>query len=90
MAEYFGPLACWVDREFGLSSIPTGASYPVHTAEDLHLRCSSHMLGYHVWATDGDFGTLEGFVMDRGKLAPGLSRCEKRRLAPESIGARAH
>jgi hypothetical protein len=22
------------------------------------------MLGYHVWATDGDFGTLEGFVMD--------------------------
>ncbi|MGB8889174.1 MAG: PRC-barrel domain-containing protein [Candidatus Korobacteraceae bacterium] len=65
MAEYFGPLACWVDREFGLSSIPAGASYPVHTAEDLHLRCSSHMLGYHVWATDGDFGTLEGFVMDR-------------------------
>ena len=64
MAEYFGPLACWVDREFGLSSIPTGASYPVHTAEDLHLRCSSHMLAYHVWATDGDFGTLEGFVMD--------------------------
>ena len=22
------------------------------------------MLGYHVWATDGDFGILEGFVMD--------------------------
>ena len=65
MAEYFGPLACWVDREFGLSSIPAGASYPVHTAGDLHLRCSSHMLGYHVWATDGDFGTLEGFVMDQ-------------------------
>ncbi len=64
MAEYFGPLACWVDREFGLSSIPTGASYPVHTAGDLHLRCSSHMLGYHVWATDGEFGTLEGFVVD--------------------------
>jgi hypothetical protein len=64
MAEYFGPFACWVDREFGLSSIPTGASYPVHTSEDLHLRCSSHMLGYQVWATDGDFGTLEGFVMD--------------------------
>ncbi len=64
MAEYFGPLACWIDREFGLSSLPTGASYPVRTAEDLHLRCSSHLLGYHVWATDGDFGTLEGLVMD--------------------------
>jgi len=22
------------------------------------------MLGYLVWATDGDFGVLEGFVMD--------------------------
>jgi hypothetical protein len=22
------------------------------------------MLGYHVWASDGDFGVLEGFVMD--------------------------
>jgi len=44
--------------------MPTGMKYPVHTAEVLHLRSTSHMLGYHVWATDGDFGILEGFVMD--------------------------
>jgi len=64
MRNYFGPLACWVDSEFGLSSIPTGTKYPVHTAEVLHLRSTSAVMGYHVWATDGDFGILEGFVMD--------------------------
>ena len=64
MREYWGPLACWVNSEFFSSSIPTGAGYPVHTAEDPHLRSTSHMLGYQVWATDGDFGILEGFVMD--------------------------
>jgi hypothetical protein len=64
MREYWGPLACWVDSEFFLSHIPTRAKYPVNTAEDPHLRSTLHMLGYHVWATDGDFGILEGFVMD--------------------------
>jgi hypothetical protein len=39
-------------------------NYPVHTAEVLHLRSTSPMLGYHVRATDGDFGILDGFVMD--------------------------
>jgi hypothetical protein len=34
MGEYFGPLATWVDREFGLSFTPTGTNYPVHTIED--------------------------------------------------------
>ena len=64
MRDYFGPLACWVDSEYGLSSVPTGMKYPVHTTEVLHLRSISHVLGYHVWATDGDFGILDGFVMD--------------------------
>jgi hypothetical protein len=64
MHDYFGPLACWVDSEFGFPSMPTGMKYPVHAAEVLHLRSTSHMLGYQVWATDGDFGILEGFVMD--------------------------
>ena len=64
MREYWGPLACWVNSEFFPSSIPAGAEYPVHTAEDPHLRSTSPMVGYHVWATDGDFGILEGFVMD--------------------------
>jgi hypothetical protein len=64
MHDYFGPLASWVDSEFGMPAIPTGMKYPLHTAEVLHLRSASHMLGYHVWASDGDFGVLEGFVMD--------------------------
>ena len=64
MHDYFGPLASWVDSEFNTSPMPTGMKYPLHTAEVLHLRSTSHMLGYHVWATDGDFGILEGFVMD--------------------------
>ena len=64
MHDYFGPLASWVDSDFGMPAMPTGMKYPVHNAEILHLRSTSHMLGYQVWATDGDFGTLEGFVMD--------------------------
>ena len=64
MHDYFGPLATWVDSIYGTPPMPTGMKYPVHTAEVLHLRSTSHMLGYHVWATDGDFGILEGFVMD--------------------------
>ncbi len=64
MHDYFGPLASWIEREFDISSMPTGMKYPVHTAEDLHLRSTLHMLGYHVRATDGEFGILEGFVMD--------------------------
>lgn len=64
MREYFGRLACWVDEECGMSSAPTGVKYPVHTEEDPHLRSSLDMLGYEVWATDGDMGCLEGFVLD--------------------------
>ena len=64
MREYWGPLACWVNDEIFLSSIPSGAKYPVHTAEDSHLRSTADMLGYEVSATDGAFGILEGFVMD--------------------------
>jgi uncharacterized protein YrrD len=64
MRDYFGPLASWVDSELGMPAAPTGMKYPLHTAEVLHLRSTSHMLGYQVWATDGEFGVLEGFVMD--------------------------
>lgn len=64
MREYFGRLASWVDEECGTSSVPTGVKYPVHTKEDPHLRSSWDMLGYEVWATDGDIGRLEGFVLD--------------------------
>jgi len=64
MHEYFGPLATWVDSVLGMPAAPTGMKYPLDTPEVLHLRSASHMLGYHVWAIDGDFGILEGFVMD--------------------------
>ena len=64
MRDYFGPLASWVDSELGMPAAPTGMKYPLHTAEVLHLRSTSHMLGYQVWATDGEFGVLEGFVVD--------------------------
>ena len=64
MHDYFGPLASWVDSEFGMPAMATGMEYPVQTAEVLHLRSTSHMLGYHVRATDGEFGILDDFVMD--------------------------
>jgi uncharacterized protein YrrD len=64
MRDYFGPLISWVDSEFNASFMPTGMKYPLHAAEVLHLRSAAHVLGYSVWATDGDFGILEGFVMD--------------------------
>jgi hypothetical protein len=65
MREYFGRFACWVDAEFGMSSEPTGVKYPVHGTEDCHLRSTIDPLGYEVWATDGDMGIVEGFVVDR-------------------------
>lgn len=64
MHDYFGPLSGWIDREFGFSPMPTGMKYPLHTPEVLHLRSAGHVLGYHAWAKDGDFGVLEGFVLD--------------------------
>jgi hypothetical protein len=41
MRDYFGPLASWIGSTWGLSSMPAGMKYPVHTAEVLHLRLSS-------------------------------------------------
>jgi hypothetical protein len=64
MRDYFGPLASWVDSELGMPAMPTGTKYPLHTAEVLHLRSTSNMLGYQIWATDGEFGILDGFLMD--------------------------
>ena len=64
MRDYFGALACWVDAEFGLASMPTGVKYPAPQGEDPHLRSTEHLMGYGVQATDGEFGRLEGFIMD--------------------------
>jgi len=66
MRDYFGSLASWVDAEFGLTSTPAGVKYPTPEGEDPHLRSAHHMTGYDVRATDGEFGRLDGFVMDDG------------------------
>lgn len=65
LAEYFGKFANWVHTEFDWGpASPTGMKYPVHTIEDPHLRSAGDLLGYEVWASDGDIGRLEGLIMD--------------------------
>ncbi|MGH9604104.1 MAG: PRC-barrel domain-containing protein [Terracidiphilus sp.] len=64
MREYFGSLAYWVDSQYGLSAIPAGVGYRIAGNEDPHLRSTSHLLGYTVWATDGEMGRVEGLVLD--------------------------
>ena len=65
MEQYYGQWAAWVDREMGLaSSMPTGITLPVSTAEDEHLRGAWALWDYEVWAVDGDLGRLQGFIMD--------------------------
>jgi hypothetical protein len=41
-----------------------GRKYPVHTSEDPHLRSAWDLAGDEVWATDGEMGRVEGFIMD--------------------------
>jgi uncharacterized protein YrrD len=63
--EYFGKLAIWASTQMvGGAQIPTGMKYSVHTIEDPHLRSAWDLLGYEVWASDGDIGRLEGLIMD--------------------------
>jgi uncharacterized protein YrrD len=65
MEEYFGKLAVWVQNVLAQEDpIPTGRKYPVHTQEDPHLRSAWHLIGYKVWATDGEIGRLEGLIKD--------------------------
>jgi uncharacterized protein YrrD len=64
MEEYFGRLACWVDRQAGASSIPTGTEYPLHSKGNPHLRSVWHLTGYTVWSAGNEVGYLEGFIVD--------------------------
>jgi hypothetical protein len=65
MKEYFGWPAYWEGGEFGLlASIPPGREYPVHGQEASHLRSVWDLQGYEVWATNGEIGGLEGFILD--------------------------
>lgn len=65
MRKYFGAIACWVDTEFGLGSMPTWVKYPAPPDGDPHLRSIRHLIGYRVRAIDGYFGRLSGFLVDR-------------------------
>lgn len=65
MRKYFGELACWVDAEYGLASMPTWVKYPAPPGGDPHLRSVRHLIGYRVRATDGYFGRIEGFLMEK-------------------------
>lgn len=65
MKEYWGKMAYWfyAEMEGGLP-IPTGRKLPVRTEEDPDLRSVWGMTDYKVWATDGEIGRLEGFILD--------------------------
>jgi uncharacterized protein YrrD len=64
MTNYFGQLACWVDRQAGASSIPTGTEYPLRSKGNPHLRSVWHLTGYKVWSDGKEVGHLEGFIVD--------------------------
>jgi uncharacterized protein YrrD len=65
MKEYYGLPVFWLDTEyFPLPAVPAGRDYPVHAEENSHLRSAWDVAGYEVWATDGDIGRVEGFIMD--------------------------
>jgi hypothetical protein len=64
MRKYWGPLAYWADTAIGGSTVPAETEYPLQSEEDPHLRSTWDLLTYEVWATDGEIGHLEGFVVD--------------------------
>jgi len=66
MKEYLGLPDSLEDSEFGLlsSSMPAGREYPLRSHGDSHLRSTSDLAGYKVWARDGEIGHLKGFIMD--------------------------
>jgi hypothetical protein len=66
MQEYFGWAAYWEDSAWIdiVPPVPTGMEYPVHAKEDTDLRSVCDLQGYDVWATDGEVGCLESFILD--------------------------
>lgn len=67
MREYFGWPAYWdssINAEFYAVSLPAGREFPVHTKEDRHLRSADAVIGYNVFAEDGEIGRLENFIVD--------------------------
>jgi len=69
MRQYFGLAADRarnINAEFPSISLPAGREFPVDPAEDPHLRSTENLTGYEVWATDGEIGHLENFIVDEG------------------------
>ncbi len=65
MEEYWGKLACWVSGNIGGGAlIPTHRKYPVRTRKNPNLRSAVGLVDYQVWATNGEIGLLEGFIVD--------------------------
>ena len=65
MHEYYDVIDYWIKSGFGIDSIiPPGTDYAVSPNEDPHLRSVVDLSNYEVWATDGEIGRLNGFVMD--------------------------
>jgi hypothetical protein len=65
MEEYWGKMAYWVSTQKNVGApIPTGRKYPLRTKEDPDLRGVVNVIDYQVWASDGEIGLLEGFILD--------------------------
>jgi hypothetical protein len=67
MSEHYGWTGYWEDRrdlDTPLVSQPVGREYPAPAGEDPHLRSAEAVLGYEVWATDGEIGRVENYIVD--------------------------
>jgi hypothetical protein len=65
MEEYWGKIAYWVASQLEEGYSDSGRKkYPVRTQEDPDLRGALNLIDYKVWASDGEVGLLEGFIVD--------------------------
>ena len=44
--------------------VPPDEQQALPAAEDIHLRSANEMMGYHIHATDGEIGSVSGFMID--------------------------
>lgn len=65
MSRYFGWPTYWSVR-VPAGRYTTETEYPTTAGDDRHLRSISAVTGYDVWASDGEIGKLEDFILDDG------------------------
>lgn len=63
MSKYFGWPTYWSVR-FPTGRYTAEMEYPTGAGDDPHLRSAWDIAGYKVWATDGEVGRLEDYVLD--------------------------